>query len=169
MQAQDRFLGLTMIELIVVLAIMIILALVAYPSFVSLVQYYRITGESDLLYSNLRTARAEAIKRNANVYFSFSTGDSWCYGANAGSACDCTTSGSCGLLTQTAGSAGQITLSTSGLSSGSVIFEPSHGAVSASGSVTMTLYGQSSLIRINIARFGSMSMCSTGISGYTAC
>lgn len=166
-QRQDS--GMTMIEFMVILAIIVILSLTAYPSLVSLVQRYRISGETETLFSTLQYARTEAVKRNTTIYVSFTTGDSWCYGVNAGAACNCATSGSCGLGVHAAASAATISLSTSGLSSGSVAFEPTHGAASASGSVTMTLYGQSSLITVNIARLGSLQLCSTGISGYTAC
>lgn len=161
--------GMTLIEFMVLLAMVAILALIAYPSFTSLVQRYRITGEAETLFSTLQYARSEAIKRNMTVYVTFTSGDDWCYGMNTGSACNCTLSGNCNLGVHAASSAQLITLSTAGLSSGSAIFEPTHGAVSASGSVTMTLYGQSSLITVSIARLGSLQMCSTGISGYTAC
>lgn len=161
--------GMTLIEFMVLLAIVAILALIAYPSLTSLVQRYRISGEAETLVSTLQYARSEAIKRNTSVYVSFSTGDDWCYGANTGSACNCALSGNCNLGVHAASSSQLITLSTTGLSSGSVVFEPTHGAVSASGTVTMTLYGQSSLITVSIARLGSLQMCSTGISGYSAC
>jgi type IV fimbrial biogenesis protein FimT len=162
--------GFTLIELIIALVIIGILVTLSVPTFNSFIQSYRISANSDQLYYYLQYARSEAIKRNANVYVSFNTGDTWCYGINTGSACDCTTASNCNLGAVSYAAAGQQTLSTSGMSGNSIYFEGSHSAASASSSVTFTQYGQSApLITISIGRLGNLSTCSTGISGYTAC
>lgn len=161
--------GITLVELVVMLIVVVILTLVAIPSFKSIIQKYRISATAEKLYYALQYARSEAVKNNTNVYVSFTTGDSWCYGINSGSACDCTTASNCNLGTAKAESPQQISLSASGYGSNNVYFEGTHGAANASGSITLTLYGQSSLITISIGRLGNPQMCSTGISGYTAC
>lgn len=166
---RHRVKGFTLVEMIVTLVIVVILTLVSIPSMISIVRNYRISGVADNLYYDLQNARAEAVKRNTNVYVSFTTGDSWCYGLNVGSACDCNVANSCGLGATSASSSQQITLSLSGYGGNSVYFEGSHAAANASGSVTFTLYGQSSLITISIGRLGNLQMCSTGIGGYQAC
>ncbi len=160
--------GYTLIELMVALTIVVILALVSIPSFVTIIKNYRISGVADNLYYFLQNARAEAVKRNTNVYVSFTPGDSWCYGMNAGSSCNCTVANSCGLGTFSASTSQQITLSTT-LGSNQVYFEGTHAAANASGTITFTLYGQTSLITLTIGRLGSLQVCSTGIGGYTAC
>lgn len=169
MSAKRNLKGFSLIELMVGLSIFIILTLASIPALRDIVQNQRISSVADNLYFFLQNARSEAVKRNANIYVSFVTGDSWCYGMNIGSACSCSTLNSCTLGTVSASSPGQISLSTSGLSSNSIYFEGTHAAANASGTVTFTLYGQSSLITLTIGRMGSIQMCSTGIGGYSAC
>lgn len=162
--------GITLIELMVVLTIATILTLVSIPVFTGLVERYRLIGAAEELYASLQYARTEAVKRNTSVYVSFVTGDTWCYGINTGSACDCTNPTSCNLGVKSAPDPQQLTLSATGLSSGSIFFNSIHGG-SASGSATITynIYGGSSLITASINRLGSIQLCATGISGYQAC
>jgi len=166
---RQAYRGMTLIEFLIIIGIMAITAVASVSSFTSIVRNYRISGVAEQLYYQLQYARSEAVKRNATVYVSFSTGDSWCYGINVGGTCDCTTAGSCGLATTSASAPGLISLSTSGMTGNSINFEGTHGAANASGSVTLTLFGQTSLITLSISRFGNLQLCSTGISGYTAC
>lgn len=162
--------GYTLIEMLVALLIICILIGISVPLFTSFIQNYRISANADDLYYYLQYARSEAVKRDTNVYVSFHTGDTWCYGVNVGSACDCTAAGSCGLATVSYGSAQQQTLSTSGMNDSSFYFEGTHSAASKSCSVTFTQYGQSSpLITISVGYLGNIQQCATGISGYTAC
>lgn len=162
--------GFTLIELIIALVIVGILVTVAVPTFNNFIKNYRISANADQLYYYLQYARSEAIKRNANIYISFQTGDTWCYGINVGSACDCTTASNCNLGAVSYAATGQQTLSTTGMSGNSVYFEGSHSAASATSSVTFTQFGESApLVTIRIGRLGSLSTCATGISGYAAC
>jgi type IV fimbrial biogenesis protein FimT len=161
--------GITLIELLIMLTVVMILTLLSIPLFTNLIQHYRITTAVENLYSSLQYARTESIKRNVNVYVSFTTGDSWCYGINTGSTCNCATAGNCNLGSFSAPAAQLLTLSTSGLSSNSFYFDTTHGGASTTGTITYTLYGQSSLITTSISRLGNIQTCSTGISGYTAC
>ncbi len=161
--------GFTLIELIVTLIIIVILTLVAIPLFTSLIQEHRVIGQAENLYYSLQYARSEAVKRNATIYVSFSTGSSWCYGLNVGSACNCTIANNCGLETVSAPAAQETSLSTSGLTNNAISFEGTHGAASSTGSITFTVYGGTSLITISIGTMGGLQMCSTGIGGYQAC
>lgn len=161
--------GLTLIELLIMLAVILILTLLSIPMFTSLVQYYRITTATDQLYSALQYARTEAVKRNTSIYVSMTTGDTWCYGFNTGAACNCATAGSCNLGSISAPAAQLLTLSATGLSSGSFYFDSLHGGANNAVTITFTHYGQSTLITTSLSRLGSISVCSTGVSGYTAC
>lgn len=161
--------GITLIELLVMLAIVVVLTLLSIPMFNSLIQHYRITTAADELYASLQYARTEAVKRNTNVYVSLTTGDTWCYGINTGSTCSCSTAGSCNLGSVSAPAAQLLSLSATGLSSNAFYFDTVHGGASNAVTITFTLYGQSSLITTSIGRLGNVSVCSTGISGYTGC
>ena len=59
--------GFTLIELLVVLAIAAILATLAAPSMVSLIQSNAITGNVNQFLADLRYTRSEAIRRGGNV------------------------------------------------------------------------------------------------------
>jgi Tfp pilus assembly protein FimT len=157
----------TLIEFLIAILLISIVAAIAVPYFRSFIVNYRIAANAENLYSVLQYARTEAVKRNSNVYVSFVTGSNWCYGVNAGSACTCSSAGSCALNTTSADNAGVTSLSST--YSSNMYFEGTHGAASASGSFTFTLTSGSSLIQVNIGHLGNISECSTGISGYTAC
>lgn len=162
--------GLTVLELLVVLGITGILAIVSIPLFTSWIQKYRLTSAAENVYQTLQYARTEAIKRNTNIYVSFHTGDTWCYGVNSGSSCDCTVVSNCNMGTTSYLAAEQMDLTTSGLSGTYVYFEGTHAAASASGTITFTTHGLSTpLITIQVSRLGNLQFCTTGIDGYTAC
>lgn len=59
--------GLTLIELLTVIAITAILAVMALPSFNDLLRRQEINGQANALFSMLYLARSEAIKRNSVV------------------------------------------------------------------------------------------------------
>jgi prepilin-type N-terminal cleavage/methylation domain-containing protein len=165
----DNNQGLTLLELLVALSIIAVLALVSIPLFIDFIKEYRLSAAANSLYFNLQLARTEAVKRNANVYVSFTTGDTWCLGIGT-SACNCAIANNCNIASESYTSSQQLSLSVSGYASNTIIFEPTHGAANSSGSVTFTIYGQSSpLITTSISRLGALTVCSTGMSGYTAC
>ncbi len=161
--------GLSLLELLVVLSIVGILAIISIPSVVSIVQNHRLSGTGEKLYYDLQYARSEAVKNNTNIYVSFQSGNSWCYGISSGATCNCSIANNCNLGA-TVGGSQQLTLSITGLSANTVQFEGTRGAANASGSVTLAVSGQATpLITISIGMLGGLQMCSTGIGGYAGC
>ncbi len=59
--------GFTMIELVVTMAVLAILVALAAPSFTSVINNNRLTGNANELLSTLQSARIEAVRRNARV------------------------------------------------------------------------------------------------------
>lgn len=167
--ARQRHKGFTMTEILVVLAIVSILALITIPLFSNIINKRRLALTADELFLALSNARTEAIKRNSNVYVSFNTGSTWCYGINVGSACNCTAPSTCNIKSATYAKDQQMTLSTSGIASGNFYFETIHGGASTIGTITFTLYADTPLVTISVSRLGNLQICSTGLSGYTAC
>jgi len=164
-----REIGLTLIEALMVLAVIIILTVIAVPSFISFFQERRLTLTAENMLYALQVARSEAIKRNTTVYVSFQTGDNWCYGINTGSSCTCSNPASCNLGTASAAQSQQVTLTTTGIGGANLQFEGSRGASNVNGAkVTFTLYGQSTSISVLIPVLGSLQLCSS-ISGYQVC
>jgi type IV fimbrial biogenesis protein FimT len=157
-------------ELLVVLTILIILAVLTVPSFLSLIREFHVTGAGEDLLYNLQYARSEAIKRNQNIYVTFSTADPFCYGINVGSSCSCTTAGNCTLGAFSEPNTQVITMTTKGLSSNSLIFEGTRGvATNGASEIIFTVYGQSTAMGVSITALGNMQMCSSTISGYITC
>lgn len=82
--------GFTLIELMVVIAVVAVLLTVAGPSYQKLIERNRLKEASQAFKSDLQFARMEAIKRSRNVFFSRTAGNAgaWCYGIGT-LACDC--------------------------------------------------------------------------------
>jgi len=162
--------GFTLIELISLVAIIGILATVSLPLLSDFLDRFRVQAAAEGLYQSLQMARTESIKNNSNIYISFSTGDTWCYGINTGSACNCNTPSSCSLGVTTYPQALQTSLTSSGFTGSSFYFDATHSSASTSGALTFTSYGKSApLVTTTINRLGNLSQCATGISSYPAC
>ena len=84
--------GLTLLELLVVLAVSAILLAAALPSFSSWLHASRLRGAADVLSSHLRLAMTESTQRGDDVLLSFQQDDdgaNWCYGLNISTPCNC--------------------------------------------------------------------------------
>lgn len=162
--------GINLIELLAVLAIIVILNVIAIPSMVSFTQKYRVTATAQNLYYALQYARSEAVKRNQSVYVTFNSTDPWCYGINPVTPCSCSTPSGCSLGTGGASKAQDMTLTSAGLTSNSLIFEGTRGATtSGKTTLNLTLYGGTLAMSVAITALGNMQLCSSTISGYPVC
>lgn len=90
--------GVTLIELLIVLAATAILFAAAIPTFTDMLERYRVKAATEKLFLFLHHAKSEAIKRNRRIHLTFNLsngGAVWCYGLKIDATCDCTTEGSC--------------------------------------------------------------------------
>ncbi|TGN38449.1 GspH/FimT family pseudopilin [Marinobacter confluentis] len=80
--------GFTIIELMVVVAVLAIVATVAVPSFQQIIENNRLATESNRIYSAMSFARSEAVRIGDDVSLSAKTGgfdEGWC--VHLGAAC----------------------------------------------------------------------------------
>ena len=86
--------GFTLIEALVTVAIIGILAALAAPAFVKMLERNRLKGAAEVVFNELQLARTEAVKRNQDVTVTFSgagPSTTWAYGLRsglAGTTCD---------------------------------------------------------------------------------
>jgi type IV fimbrial biogenesis protein FimT len=161
--------GFTLVEMLIVLTIVIVLTLLAMPSLLSTNQENNTTMTAQNLYYALQFARSQALKSNSTVYVNFQTGTNWCYGINVGSNCTCSLANSCSFQTVTAPASEATSLSATGLSSGSLTFEPTHGAAGQKSIVTFTANTSAVAMAVEVMVMGDSLLCSTTIGGYSAC
>ena len=71
--------GFTLIELLVTIAVAIILATIAVPSFQSMMASSRVASDYNQVLSGLNYARSEAVKQRKDVTFSVTQSEPWVY------------------------------------------------------------------------------------------
>lgn len=153
--------GFTLIEIIVTLAIIAITTVLAVPSFNDFYTQYQLKSTAQDISDKLKLAQSESKKRRINVYFSFQTGSSWCYGLNDNSTCNCNVSNNCLLNSSSAvsrsttSSISGITLTNSG-SATSTYFDKLRGTTSSA--LALTLTKNSKTINININNMGEITI-----------
>ena len=167
MQLKKRQIGVTMVELMIVVVIAAILAAIAAPSFSEFINNTRLTSVMTQLTSDLNRARSEAIKRNSWMLVcarstDTACGTNWnngwlvCQDSEPDGACDAGTAANPNPVAvhQTLSS----NLSLTG-SAASVRFNPS-GTQGGGGTATLTLNGTwagAQTITANITATGHIS------------
>lgn len=169
MQSRQRQTGVTIIELMIVVAIAAILATIAAPSFSDLINRTRQTSTMTQLTADLNRARSEAIKRNRRVLVCVrnsagtdcGTGTNWqngwlvCYDENQDGACDTTTAANPNPIVVHQAVNARLTLTGS---AASIYFNPS--GTQGTAAATLTLNGTwtgATAITANIAATGNIS------------
>lgn len=69
--------GFTLVELLVVISIVGISLALAVPSFSQIIANYKVRTGAESMLNGLNYARAEAVRRNAQVSFELGTGSAW--------------------------------------------------------------------------------------------
>ncbi len=189
---RDRRCGFTLVEMAITIAIIALVLVLAVPNFRLIVEHERLRDATQALQSDLMTARAEAIRRNIDIFAVFITdgGTGWCYGVAARSDCDCriadvANATACALSNPDGSRQLKVVASnnfrdvrmTSAVFGGTlnfVGFNPFRGATTQgtgtplSGSVELRS-PDDSMVRVLVNPVGRASPCSTNLSGYRPC
>lgn len=160
-----RLHGFSLIEVMLVVAIIAIIALVAVPSYNSAIDNQRLKASAEAVLADLRWTRSEAIKRNAPVRISFTTGAAWNYTVIP----DTDRNGTFDEAAIKTGSNDDFpsTSLTTATFSGNVFstIDPVRGTASA-GHVIITSAGGST-VRVTLSTLGRSRIC--GFGGYEEC
>lgn len=174
---KESQLGVSLVELMVTLAVLVILLSIAAPSFTSIRDVKRLRSAAEATYAYLQFARSESIKQGRNLIVRVSPGDgsvstNWCLGIYNNGDCDCHTQGSCQF-----GSVGALdeklirSSSFEGISlssnNGSVKVNSRRGTTNAG---TITLIGaNSAVLEVKHSLRGRIRICSDSVRGYPSC
>ena len=155
--------GFTLVELMVVIAVAAILAVVAAPSYTALLDRYRVNKAAEDVVSVISNARANSVKLHRQVNVSFTTGASWCVGANdaappsggekagTASACNCATPSGCSVegeeLVVPVGKHAGVNLTSA---SGAVVFDGLVGATTSLGTQSLSLQSPKGMFTVAI-------------------
>ncbi|EIC29147.1 MULTISPECIES: GspH/FimT family pseudopilin [Methylomicrobium] len=155
--------GFTLLELMIVIAIVAILAAMAGPSFNATLEKQRLISAAEAMLADLRWARAEAIVRNQKIRVTFTTGGAWSYAIRVGPG------GSNTLLKTVNGSDFPATTLASASFAGGVAyttFDPIRGINPNNGTATITSNHFS--VGVKVSTLGRARICGS-IGGYEAC
>jgi type IV fimbrial biogenesis protein FimT len=167
--------GLTLIELLMVLAVLSITLGQSAPSFKAMLQKRRLEAASSDVVADLQYARSEAVARNRTVRIVFEQHDTGsCYVIHAGGTCHCAADGTASC-SPNAGLIKSFGLSaSSGLTLTSnaafITLDPVLGTFSPTATLNLTSTGGIG-IRHVVNLLGRVRSCSPGrtVTGYAAC
>lgn len=180
--------GFTLVEMMMVLAVMAIIVTTAVPSMNSYRDINRLRGSTGQLFSDMQYARSESIKRNANISVSVTSNGttSWCYGLHEVASCDCTITDTTNTSACTLSISGTNVLKVGSISDFTNIsmtspigtnqtiatFDPVRGLATTTGNVIFQATDGTET-HIDVSVLGRISACTpagiNSLAGYSAC
>lgn len=151
--------GLTLLELMIAIAVLVVLVGVAMPSMSAMVSRHRLRAAAEHLAADLGEARLEASRTGRAVHVSFQAGDHWCYALSTTPQSDCR---------QT--SATQLKVVRHLDHPGVALFEAAPQTFDPNASASLGAPGQALLVspqgeqlRVRVSRMGRVAVCAPGL------
>lgn len=159
-----RHRGFTMLEAMIVLAIVALVASLALPSFSAAAERARLKAAAEGLAADLAEARFEAAKRGSALHVEIHSGTEWCWNVATRAGCGCSQA-PCRLKATRAGEHGGIALA----EAQSARFEPVGTAPAGAGALFESTRGEQ--LRVELSALGRARICAPGgrVAGYAAC
>lgn len=174
--ARRRPQGLTLLELLIVVAITAVVAASAAPSFSALLEARRLESAAMRLAADIQFVRSEAITRNRSLRLSVQAGEgASCWIVHTGAAADCRCDAAVATCNGSARVIRSVVLPGSdrvGLSAnvGSMLFDPLHGTITPTGTLRLAAAHAGTVHHV-VNVLGRVRSCSPGatVPGYPAC
>jgi len=147
--------GLTLIELMMVLAVCAVLMSLAVPSFAQYLQRQRLKAAAQGLELDLHEARFEAARRGSALYVSFRDGPDWCYTLSLSAGCDCRVQQSCRLKATRGSELRGVQL----LAARELRFDPVTGQVDAPGMAALWTGPSGERVQVSVGALGRPASC----------
>lgn len=164
--------GFSLVEVMVVIAVLAIVAAVALPSFQGMRDGARVRAATEAIYSQLQFARSESVKQNRDLFVTVTTGATWCVGISNVTGCVCGTAGSCQYGPTTALAENNLRAEAFvgvSLASSATELQIDNRRGGTAATTTLTLTGGSSKEgRVIMSPLGRISICGNA-GGYPAC
>jgi type IV fimbrial biogenesis protein FimT len=92
-----RVAGLTLLELAITLAVLVVLGALALPSLGARMEHHRLRGAAEALAADITEARFEAARRGQALHLLAIPGPAWCWAITTAPGCDCSQAQICQL------------------------------------------------------------------------
>lgn len=171
MNRQNR--GFSLVELMVVIAVLGIIAAVAFPSFNAMRDRQRLRAAAEAIYAHLQFVRSESIKQDRDLFVAVATGSNWCLGIANATGCNCATAGSCqfgptGNLAERNLIGSDFKDISLDSATTNIQFLSRRGAIFPDGAITVTGVSNAS-VQVQYNTRGRIRLCSDNVGGYPSC
>lgn len=160
-----RIKGFSMIELVIVLALLLIVVGMVVPSFKGMMQNTQVRNAAESIVNGLHKARGEAIARNTNVEFAFGVNTAWTVRVAGGADIETRVASEGSKdVTRTAVASDLVTAATVITFNGMGAIVANSGATPTLSRVDLTVSGASKPLRVNVGVGGNAKLCDPSLA-----